>query len=127
MKIQLKPNRGFTLVEIMIVVAIIGMLASIAIPSFVKARLLTQQNGCLNNIRLIEASKHQWALETKQPATALALESDLAPYVGRDPNAVTINYACPSDPTGIFLNSYIINPVSGPASCKISPLTHKLD
>jgi hypothetical protein len=54
----------------MIVVAIIGLLAAIAIPNFVKARTTSQQNACINNLRLIDASKQQWALEQKkQPPT----------------------------------------------------------
>lgn len=53
---------GFTLVEIMIVVAIIGLLAAIAIPSFVKARNQSQQNACVNNLRIIDAGKEQSAM-----------------------------------------------------------------
>ena len=57
-------KRGFTLVEIMIVVAIIGLLSSIAVPSFMKSRATSQKNSCVNNMRLIETAKDLYALET---------------------------------------------------------------
>ena len=57
---------AFTLVEIMIVVAIIGLLAAIAIPNFVKAREQAQLNAIFNNLRIIEGAKDQWALENKK-------------------------------------------------------------
>jgi prepilin-type N-terminal cleavage/methylation domain-containing protein len=69
MKKTTAMKQGFTLVEIMIVVAIIGLLASIAIPNFVKARTTSQQNACINNLRLVDAAKQQWALEQRKQTT----------------------------------------------------------
>jgi prepilin-type N-terminal cleavage/methylation domain-containing protein len=59
---------GFTLVEIMIVVAIIGLLAAIAIPNFVKARTSAQQKACIANLSTIGGSVEQWAVEYKKAA-----------------------------------------------------------
>ena len=66
MQIKTNNKSGFTLVEIMIVVAIIGLLAAIAIPNFVKARENAQLNSIFNNLRIIEGAKDQWALENKK-------------------------------------------------------------
>jgi len=55
-------RRSFTLVEIMIVVAIIGLLAAIAIPSFVNSRNTSRKYACINNLRQIDGAKEQWAM-----------------------------------------------------------------
>ena len=100
----MKMNRksGFTLVEIMIVVAIIGLLAAIAIPSFLNARTKSQQNACINNLRQIDGAIYQYKLDHNNtpPGTVGA---DLVPtYISRTPrcpaSAATATYAIASPP-----------------------------
>jgi prepilin-type N-terminal cleavage/methylation domain-containing protein len=81
-----KGKLGFTLVEIMIVVAIIGLLAALAIPSFMKARTTSQKNACINNLRQIEAAKEQWALETRQAQGATIVTADVNTYMKAAPS-----------------------------------------
>jgi prepilin-type N-terminal cleavage/methylation domain-containing protein len=77
MRIETSRRGGFTLVEIMIVVAIIGLLAAIAIPNFVKARSLSQKNACIENLRQIFYAKATWALETHRSSSVTPVDSDL--------------------------------------------------
>ncbi len=80
---QTKTNRNsaFTLVEIMIVVAIIGLLAAIAIPNFIRARAKSQQNACINNLRQYDGALQQLALENRLASSATYTMADLKPYI----------------------------------------------
>ena len=62
----LRSTRGFTLVEIMIVVAIIALLAAIAVPGFLRARKRSQATRVLNDLRLIDSAVDQYAIETNK-------------------------------------------------------------
>jgi len=113
-------------VEIMIVVAIIGLLAAIAIPNFVRARTTSQQNACINNLRLIDSAKQQWALEQRKQTTDTPDSSgtDLQPYLGR--GATGELPACPVDSAQGFTTSYTPSAVGTPPLCKIVASTHVL-
>ena len=108
MQLNTSRKSAFTLVEIMIVVAIIGLLAAIAIPNFIKAREASQKNACIANLKQIDGAKNTWALETKQLSTAAGNAGALfgpSNYIRDTPT-------CPG-PYG----SYSINTVSEKPTC----------
>ena len=120
MRIGTASQSGFTLTEIAIVVAIIGLLASIATPTWVRARTTSQANTCINNLRQIDGAKQQWALESKQPTNALPVFDDISGYL----KSVVV---CPSGgPSSTFASTYEINDVSTKPTCQISSATHLL-
>ncbi len=104
-----KVKSGFTLVEIMIVVAIIGLLAAIAIPSFVKARETARKNSCINNLRLIDHAKEQWALAESKNNGDDVVDAEINTYIRGGTRPV-----CPSAGT------YTFGVVGAPPTCTVT-------
>ena len=123
MKIRNNRTAGFTLVEIMIVVAIIGLLAAIAIPNFVRARTTSQMNACINNLRQIDGAIQQWALETKAAASAAVSIGDIQAYLGR--GAAGQAPVCPAGGVA-FADSYSVTTVDAKPTCLKLAATHLL-
>lgn len=102
---RFRKTKGFTLVEIMIVVLIIGILLAIAVPNFIQARNTSRSRTCIANLRQIEAAKEQWAMENNQGAAATPVWADLTPtYMKAQP-------ACPSN------GNYTIGNISTNPTC----------
>jgi prepilin-type N-terminal cleavage/methylation domain-containing protein len=100
---------AFTLVEVLIVVGIIALLISIAVPYFVTYRATSQTKACVENLRVIEAAKQIWALEEKKAPSA---DCDMTSLVGPTLYIKTTPY-CPAGGGA----DYIVGKVSEVAAC----------
>lgn len=123
MQTRTAKHSAFTLVEIMIVVAIIGMLAAIAIPNFVVARTKSQATTCINNLRIIDGAKQMWALDAKKSSSDTPTPADLQPYIGHTSGGQLPT--CPNDPQSSFATSYSPNPVDQQVVCNIGGANEK--
>ena len=107
-KIARNARRGFTLVEIMIVVLIIGILLAIAVPNFIKARENSRQKSCIANLKQIESAKEQWAMDTRAANTATPVDGDL--FGTTTTHYIKAKPVCPSAGT-YTLNNMATRPV----------------
>ena len=109
-------RRGFTLIEIMIVVLIIGILLAIAVPNFVKARESSRTKACIGNLKQVEAAKEQWAMENKKGSTDTPTDTDLFGTTAY----VKVKPLCPSGGT------YTVGTVATSPTCSKSADGHTL-
>jgi prepilin-type N-terminal cleavage/methylation domain-containing protein len=106
-----KRNKGFTLVEIMIVVLIIALLLAIAIPNFLRAREISRARNCQSNLRMIASAKEQWAMDYHKNSTDTPTPAELVnAYIKGDNGNLP---PCPSAGT------YTIGDLSTWPSCSI--------
>lgn len=100
-----KKKSGFTLVEIMIVVGVIGLLAAITVPAMAHARVKSQTTSCLNSLRQIDAAKDQYGFENYSAVPTLA---DLVPTY------LSVTPVCPA------AGSYTITALDADTECNVS-------
>jgi prepilin-type N-terminal cleavage/methylation domain-containing protein len=108
-----KRSKGFTLVEIMIVVAIIGILIAIAVPGFVKARTQSRNRACQENLTKIDGAKEQWALENNKAVGTDCTMDDL--YVDDGSGYLKSSPQCPAADG----EDYTVNAIGTAPACPV--------
>lgn len=114
-------EKGFTFLEIMTVVCIIALLAALCIPNFMKSRDTAQTKLCIDNLRVLDGAKQQWALENKAMPSQTPLVDELRPYLVKGEQQMPI---CPADLQKTIDTSYDLNNLSTAPKCKIEPAKH---
>ena len=115
---EIPQNVAVVLVEIMIVVAIIGMLAAIAIPNYAQSRIAAHKHVCINNLQQIEGAIQRWSLDMKKDEGQPVTYSDIRGYLQH-------SVVCPSGGTS-FEDSYTISTVDAAPTCQREPATHMM-
>ena len=109
-----RNKKGFTLIEVMIVVLIIGILLNIAAPSIVRAREHARAKSCSQNLKRIDSAKQQWAIDNKKTGSATPLDTDLYGNTLYIKGSVQV---CPA--TGY---TYTINGIDTEPTCPVGRL-----
>ena len=100
-------HAGFTLVEIMIVVAIIALLAAIAVPNFLRSRKRSQATQVLEDLRIIDSAVDQYAIEFNKSGGSNVVWADVQKYIKRDTRLYS------STGTDILGNAFVVTSVDG--------------
>jgi prepilin-type N-terminal cleavage/methylation domain-containing protein len=109
MAMKTNTRSGFTLMEIMIAVTILGFLAGLAVPAFMRSRATSQTGRCIVGLGKIDAAKEQWAMEMFADVGSSCVKDDLLPYFKN-----SLFPVCPAS------GSYTLNVVGSNATCSVS-------
>ena len=121
-EIQRSAREGMTYIELMFVVVIIAMLASMAIPAWMKPREEAHRSICVQNLRIIKDSKTIWAIASGSGDGDTPTPEDLRRCIQQDVDKVR----CPIDPDKSFLTSYSVGAIGSNPTCMIQGDTHIL-
>ena len=108
MLIQPSRKSGFTLVEAAVLLAIVVLLVTLAVPNYFQERRRAQREACVEQLRQIGAAKDRWAKETQKPAGSVVPPAQLAPLLKHG-----VVPACPAD------GAYSINPIGAAPACSL--------